>query len=71
VWVRDGTATETPSPYDRARAHTDHSEPARPNDDEPTRPNDGGRVRHRARTGEYDSAPPETAQDTESDRNTR
>jgi small conductance mechanosensitive channel len=71
VWVRDGTATETQSPYDRAHERTDDSEPARPNDDEPTRPNDGGRVRHRARTGEYDSAPPETAQDTESDRNTR
>jgi small conductance mechanosensitive channel len=70
VWVRNGM--DTPSPYGREQAHADHSEPARPNDDEPTGPNDGGgRVRHPARTGEYDSAPPDTAQDHESDKNTR
>jgi small conductance mechanosensitive channel len=48
VWVRDDNGT-VPSPYQSDR-------PA-------ARRNRGDRVRHHARTGEYDSAPPETAQD--------
>jgi small conductance mechanosensitive channel len=71
VWVRNGASTE-PSLYDREHADANQSEPARPNDDEPTGPNvGGGRVRRHARTGEYDSAPPDTAQDHESDKNAR
>jgi moderate conductance mechanosensitive channel len=44
-----------PSPYQRAPARADR----------------GDRVRHHARTGEYESAPPETAQDIDGDRDNR
>jgi small conductance mechanosensitive channel len=40
-------------------------------DSSPPRPERGDRIRHHARTGEYDTAPPETAQDSGGDRDGR
>ena len=66
VWVRDDNGTVA-NPYQSAPARSDHADGAERAD----RADRGNRIRHHARTGEYDSAPPDTAQDIDSDSDRR